>query len=387
MSGRRLCFVITNDISTVFYRGYLGYLRERGWDVTIISTDTGKLSALGESEGVRVVDVDMVRDPSPLRDLRSLFQLTAAIRRVAPDVLVFSTPKASLLASLAGWMLRIPVRIYHILGLRYETEAGLRRGVFRALEKTAAGLATETLAVSQSLVELVRDEGLTSRVSVLGAGSPFGTDVGRFSREASDIDPVDAGTESFLSRHGGRFTLLFVGRITRDKGVGDLLDALVVLASRGIEVVTLVVGPGEDELLDRRIGELSLEHAILRVGPVADPRAYMRVADVLCLPTLREGFGQVIVEAAGLEVPTITTQATGVRDVVLQGETGLKVPVRDPRALADAIERAVRNPDQVHAWGVAARARAVELYSTERVWRQYAEHFEELVAPESHANA
>ncbi|KJL34472.1 N,N'-diacetylbacillosaminyl-diphospho-undecaprenol alpha-1,3-N-acetylgalactosaminyltransferase [Microbacterium azadirachtae] len=376
MTGRRLCFVITNDISTVFYRGYLGYLRERGWNVTIISRDTGKLTALGEAEGVDIVDVDMVRDPSPIRDLRSLIRLTRAIRRVRPDVLVFSTPKASLLASVAGWLLRVPVRIYHILGLRYETESGMRRRVFRSLEKTAAGLATETLAVSHSLAELVREERLTSRVVVLGEGSPFGTDLRRFSPDALDIPALDADTDAFLAGQGAAFRLLFVGRITRDKGVGDLLDALALLADRGVEVASVIVGPGEDAGLERRIEDFAAEHAVQRVGSVADPRAYMRAVDMLCLPTLREGFGQVIVEAAGLGVPTITTQATGARDVVVDGETGLIVPVKDGIALAAAIERAVADRDDVRRWGSAARARAEEYYSTDRVWRQYADHFE-----------
>ncbi|MCE4027331.1 glycosyltransferase family 4 protein [Microbacterium sp. Au-Mic1] len=371
--------MITNDISTVFYRGYLSYLRERGWHVTIISRDTGKLTALGEAEGVDIVDVDMVRDPSPIRDLRSLLQLTRAIRRVRPDVLVFSTPKASLLASVAGWLLRVPVRIYHILGLRYETESGMRRRVFRALEKTAAGLATETLAVSHSLAELVRAERLTSRVVVLGEGSPFGTDLRRFSREATDIPTMDAETADFLAGQGDAFRLLFVGRITADKGVGDLLDALALVAERGIEVATVIVGPGEDDGLERRIDEFVVDHGVHRVGAVSDPRVYMRAVDILCLPTLREGFGQVIVEAAGLEVPTITTEATGARDVVLDGETGLIVPVQDGVALAAAIERAAGQREQVRAWGQAARARAEEYYSTDRVWRQYADHFEVLL--------
>lgn len=381
MTGRRLCFVITNDISTVFYRGYLSYLRERGWHVTIISRDTGKLTALGEAEGVDIVDVDMVRDPSPIRDLRSLLRLTRAIRRVRPDVLVFSTPKASLLASVAGWLLRVPVRIYHILGLRYETESGTRRRVFRALEKTAAGLATETLAVSHSLAELVRAERLTSRVVVLGEGSPFGTDLRRFSREATDIPTMDAETADFLAGQGDAFRLLFVGRITADKGVGDLLDALALVAERGIEVATVIVGPGEDDGLERRIDEFVIDHGVHRVGAVSDPRVYMRAVDILCLPTLREGFGQVIVEAAGLEVPTITTEATGARDVVLDGETGLIVPVRDGVALAAAIERAAGQREQVRAWGQAARARAEEYYSTDRVWRQYADHLDVLLRP------
>lgn len=380
MTSRRLCFVITNDISTVFYRGYLSYLRERGWDVTIISRDSGKLTALGEAEQVAIVDVDMVRDPSPLRDLRSLLRLTSAIRRVRPDVLVFSTPKASLLASVAGWLLRIPVRIYHILGLRYETESGVRRRVYRALEKTAAGLATETLAVSHSLAELVRQERLTSRVVVLGEGSPFGTDLDRFRPDAPDIATVDVDTQAFLEEHESAFRLLFVGRITRDKGVGDLLDALEILAARGVHVVAVIVGPGEDAALERRIDDLTRRHAVRRVGAVSDPRAYMRAVDVLSLPTWREGFGQVIVEAAGLGIPTITTDATGARDVVVEGETGLIVPARDRVALADAIERAAGSRDRVRAWGAAARARAEEFYSTDRVWRQYADHFDQRIA-------
>lgn len=373
--ARRLCFVVTNDVSTVFFRGYLAYLRARGWLVTVVAQDSGRLDLLAVAEGVEVLAVPMAREPSPARDIASLVRMFGVIRKVRPDILIYSTPKAALLASLAGWGLRVPVRIYSIWGLRYETAQGIRRRVLVALERLTVCCSTSVAAVSPSLAEELRARRIAPRAIVVGAGSTAGVDIVRFAVDAPDIPTLDAKTASFLRAFEGQFVLSFVGRISPDKGVHTLLAALRLLADRGFLVPVVVVGAEEDSAAVTALRAAAESTPIHFVGSVQDPRPYFAVSGALCLPSYREGFGQVVVEAASMAIPAIVSDATGVRDVVVPEVTGIRVPVRDASALADAIQRLASDEELRRALGQQARARTLKLYASRTVWDAYDDFF------------
>lgn len=378
---RRVCFVVTSDQSAGFLRGYLAHLAARGWEVTLVANDEGRLAEFGRAEGIRTLAVAMRRDPSPLRDLLSLLALLRVVREVRPDVLVYATPKAALLGSLAGWLARVPVRLYELWGLRHETTTGARRLVLRSLERTIGRLSTEVIADSQSLARLAESEGLAREVVTIGAGSALGVDIKRFSRTAPDLPGLDASTERFLELYDGLPRVLFVGRLNRDKGLGTLVAALRELAARGQAVACLVVGPDEDDDVRAELLAAAGSLPLYLVGPVRDPRPYMLEADVLCLPTLREGFGQVIIEAAALGLPAVTTSATGARDAVVDGSTGLVVPVGDASRLAGALWEVASDRELAARLGDAARRRAHEEFDTALVWRLHAEHLDAVARP------
>lgn len=379
-AARRVCFVVTSDQSAGFLRGYLAHVATLGWDVTLVASDDGILTEFGRREGIRTIPVAMRREPAPVRDLVSLLALVKVVRRVRPHMIVYSTPKAALLASLAGWLGGVPIRVYQLWGLRHETTRGVWRRILRSVERLAGRLSTEVVAVSESLARLAEDEGVADRVVTIGSGSALGVDTRRFSRAAPDLPGLDSSTERFLEVHRELRRVLFVGRVNRDKGVDTLVTALRELATSGRPVACLVVGPDEDDELRAELVAAAADVAVFLIGPVRDPRPYMAAADVLCLPTLREGFGQVIIEAAAMGLPAVTTLATGARDAVVDGRTGLLVPVGDASRLAEALWTVVSDPALAKRLGEAARRRARDEFDTGRVWRLHTEHLGALAA-------
>ncbi|MBH0008127.1 glycosyltransferase family 4 protein [Salinibacterium sp. SWN1162] len=361
--------MVTDEVTAVtFLRGYLGFLKAKGWDVSVVASSTGRLEELARAEGVSSENLPMKRNPAPIRDFLSLLNAVRLLLRLRPKAVVAATPKAGLIGMIAARLTGVPVRIYQIWGLRLETEKGLRRVLFLSLERLAARLATQVVANSQSLADEVRRLGISSTPFVLGSGSSHGVDLRRFDREAGDLRDGNLPTHETLGLSEGEFTVGYVGRVHRDKGLASLLAAVQSLCDTGIKINLLVVGPNEDSSLAHALADANGENLrVASVGPVADTRPYFLLMNVHCLPTRREGFPNVVLEAAALGVATITTSATGARDSVIPEETGLIVSVDDSAELAGALARFATDPQWGVALGESARVNAVLKYDQRTV--------------------
>ena len=369
-SPKSVCLMVTNEVTAVtFYRGYLRFLKDRGWDVSVVAASTGRLQELAEDEGVRAFDLPMRRDPALMHDLVSLIRAVALLRRLRPEVVVAATPKAGLIAMIAAWATGVPVRVYQLWGLRLETERGWRRALFTLLERIAGKLATQVVANSQSLAEEARRLHLSATVDVLGPGSSHGVDLDFFDSKNAGIPPADSATMRRVSECAESVVIGYVGRVHRDKGVDTLLDAVSLLAGQGIPLVLLVVGPIEDVLLKERIEEVSMPNlTIVMTGPVSDPRPYFLLMHVHVLPTRREGFPNVVLEAGALGVPTITTLATGARDSVVNNVTGILVPVDDVVQMSREIGNITSSVTQRAMFSENARAHVAANYGRDTIF-------------------
>ncbi|WP_285115793.1 glycosyltransferase family 4 protein [Leifsonia sp. fls2-241-R2A-40a] len=368
---------VTVDLSLRLMTGFPAFLVSRGWDVHVVCSPGAGLDALASVAGVTVHPLPMRRDPAPFADLRSLFAWIRLLRRLRPDVVSAGTPKAGLLGMLAARLTRVRSRVYLLRGLRLETAGGLGRRILAALERLSIGSSTVTVAVSRSLAARTAELrlGKPDRLVVLGDGSSNGVDLEAIERA------LPAGGEQAALRDSlgldGRPVVGFVGRLTVDKGVAVLAEALRSLRAQAAELQLLVVGAieagGDASILD--VDGLT----IARTGFVADPERYYALMDVLCLPTFREGFPNVVLEAAAAGVPTVTTDATGAVDSVVDEETGLIVPVRDAAALAAALSRMVSDAPLRSRLGDAARERARTRFARSTVWAAQEEFYRGLV--------
>ncbi|MBC3193498.1 glycosyltransferase [Pseudonocardia sp. C8] len=370
MPRPHVAIAVTSHATAVsFLPGLAGHLAAAGWRVTVLCAPGPGLAAL-TGAGVQVREVPMARDPAP-GDLRSLHLLFRAFRELRPDVVLAATPKAGLLATLAARTCRVPVVVHLAWGLRSETLTGPSRLLVRGLETLSARAAHRVLANSGSLGrELVRLRMIAAgRLDVLGAGSSHGVDVERF----TPGPPGDPELDDALAALGGGPVVGFVGRITPDKGVPELVDAMRLLRVRGVTARLLLAGPAEDPGTAERVRRARDDEGlpILLLGGRADPLPIYRVLDVHCLPTWREGFPNVCLEAAGCGLPTVTTDATGAVDSVVPGRTGLVVPVGDACALAAALERLLTAPVERSRLGRAARERAVAEFAAPLVHRAH----------------
>jgi glycosyltransferase involved in cell wall biosynthesis len=368
LGKRKLYLLVTSDMSAAaFYRGYLAFLKSKGWDVTLVGHSTGDLERIAQSEGVRAIAIPMRRDPAPLQDAVSLVRMIALFIKSRPAAVVSATPKASLLGMVAARLTGVPLRVYQMWGLRLETETGARRAIYRTLEKLTARGATHIIANSRSLAEAAELEGIARDILVLGQGSATGVNLAHYSAEAS-MPVVDSDTAKVLSERRDAFTVGFVGRANRDKGIPTLLEAAQIASNLGVPIQLLIVGSSESDEIEGHIKRVGESLPVHRVMAVTDPRPYFLAMDVNCLPTLREGFPNVVLEAAALGIPTITTDATGARDSVVDGITGLIFPVNDAQALASALVRCATEPGLIDRLSTAGRERVAADFDQSTVW-------------------
>lgn len=374
---RRILLGVTVDLSVALMHGFPQYLAERGWDVHVVSSPGPSLTKLGETPGVTAHALPMARAPRPFADARSLLAWHRLLRQVRPDIISVGTPKAGLLASIAGWANRVPRRVYLLRGLRLETTGGLGRVVLTALERLAMGTSGEVLAVSSSLraraieLKLVRPD----KISVLGGGSSNGIDIDEFDRgRLSDVEL--AGARRSLGVTDGVPVVGFVGRLAEDKGLRVLADAMVKLGQDGVDHQLLIVGGVDDTTGQACVERLSSAgRPLIETGWVDNARVYYQMMDLLCLPTLREGFPNVVLEAGAAGIPTVTTNATGAVDAVIDGVTGLVVPVNDPTALAAALSLLIGDANLRDDCGKSARGFVEEHYSQEMVWANLLDYY------------
>jgi glycosyltransferase involved in cell wall biosynthesis len=340
-------------------------LKEGGFRVVLISSPGELLDQMVEEEGVEAVPIPMCRDIAPLSDLVSLIRLSRALARLRPDMTEFSTPKAGLLGNLAARWCGVPVRVYMLRGLRLETLAGLKRRVLVWAERIASACARHVVCNSRSLRAMAIALRLApaQKLHLIGSGSSNGVDIDRFS----------PGPDLIRRRLGilpPAPVIGFVGRLTRDKGIPELIDAFDEVLHSIPSARLLLVGwfdRSEDavsEPLKRRI----LAHPrIVCTGYVKDTAPYYRAMDVMALPTWREGFPNVVLEAAASGVPVVTTISTGSRDAVIPEVTGLLIPAGYPQAIAESLLRLLRHPEDRVRMGRAARTWVIERFVNGRV--------------------
>ena len=373
----RLVMGITSDQTCLVLRGRLRALREAGFAVTIVSAPGEYLARLARDEGVEAVSLPMRRGIALFSDLISLFALLRLLFRLRPAITDFSTPKAGLLGNLAAWVLRVPHRVYTLRGLKLEGLQGGKRNLLLWAERIAARCAHVVLCNSESL----RSAALALRIApgeklrLLGNGSSNGVDAARFS-------PGQSRVREEVGIAGEDLVLGFVGRLTRDKGIPELLVAFEEILSREPRCRLLLVGwfDRADDALDARWRAHITGHPrIVHTGFVADTVPYYRAMDLFVLPTHREGFPNVALEAAACGLAVITTESTGARDAVLAEVTGLLIPPGIPEAIAEAALTLFGDAGKRKRFGDAGRAWVLERYAKDRVLRLAVEFYRGLL--------
>jgi glycosyltransferase involved in cell wall biosynthesis len=292
----------------------------------------------------------------------------------------FSTPKAGLLGTLAARLRGVPRRVYMLRGLKLERTSGLKRRILLAAERMACASAHVVLCNSASL----RAEALALRLApaekllVLGEGSSIGVDVERFSPGRSDVrDKIGIPHEAAV--------VGFVGRLTRDKGLPELIQAFdrILVAEPAAHLLLVGWFDAAEDALGGELRARILSHPRIHcTGFVSDSAPYYRAMDVMVLPTWREGFPNVVLEASATGIPVVTTQSTGARDAVIPEVTGLLIPPGYPEAIYESVIKLLRDPERRIHMGRTARAWVVEHYSEERVLGLTAEYYLSLLDTE-----
>jgi glycosyltransferase involved in cell wall biosynthesis len=362
----KVCFVLTTPFAVnAFLRTHLLALAETH-EVTLCVNTTAYPLVEEVARALHVRHIDIARKIVPWQDLLALFQLLRCFREIRPATVHSLTPKAGLLAMLAGWLARVPWRFHTFTGQVWATRTGIDRSLLKGIDRLIVLCARQVFADSASQCRFLEDEGVVRRgaISVLGQGSVAGVDLASF-----HPDPTTRATLRAQTGVADEVPIfLFVGRMVRDKGVFDLVEAFAALSALHELWELWMVGPDEDGLQTTLQAEGERLGARIRwFDPTLNPERYMAAADVFVLPSYREGFGSVIIEAAACGIPSIAYRVDGVIDAIVDGRTGLFVDKGDVQCLSDAMNRLGAENSMRKTLGEAAYLRASREFSSTSV--------------------
>jgi len=344
----KLIVAITDPSSVILLKGQLNYFRELNYDVVLI-TSPGKIAEeFCVQEEVRYLPVLMSREINLLKDIQSLFKLIKIIREEKPSIVNAGTPKSGLLVMIAAYLLRVENRIYTCRGLRYEHEKGIRKFILRQTEWLAGSLSTATICISPSLKNQALKDHLfkSHKTRVLLKGSSNGIDLERF-RKTESLIQKSISIKRRLNLEN-KFVLGFIGRLIERKGIRELLTAYKEVKEKHNEMALVIVGAMEQNQLSSDlvdiINEVNGKNDIHWLGFHEDIPKYLSIMDLFVLPAWWEGFGNVLIQAATMEIPVISTMATGCKDAVKDGFNGTLIEPKNVSQLKMAILRYYNNP-------------------------------------------
>lgn len=322
-------------------KGQLDFMSDH-YDVIGISSSTNKnniLEKIGENEGIDVIPVEMTRKITPLKDLIATWKLINIFRKEKPFIVHTHTPKAGTLGMIAAYIAGVPNRLHTIAGLPLLEITGTKRWVLDQVEKMTYYCATRIYPNSHGLKDIIIKNRYTrdAKLKVIGNGSSNGINLGHFDPKKYTRKNKEELRKS-LNIKGDDFVFIFVGRLVKDKGINELVEAFDQIQKSNDKVKLLLVGPYEKELdpLDKKIEEkiVSCEN-IIEVGWKDDVRPFFAIADILTFPSYREGFPNVVMQAGAMGIKSIVTNINGCNEIIIDGKNGWLINTKDVHDLVN----------------------------------------------------
>ena len=402
----KLIRVTTVDLSLhVLLEGQLGFLN-REFEVVGVAADTGLLKAVGDREGIRVIDVPMHREIALWSDIKCLGRLVKIFRKEKPFIVHSNTPKGSLLSMIAAKFTGVPNRIYLVTGLRFQGEKAAKRWLLKTMERIACSCATKVIPEGLGVKKTLIEEGITRKpLEVVHNGNINGIDMAYYSPQACPRSREEMRLELGLGEDD--FAFVFIGRIVGDKGMNELAEILrcaqddkggthddkggthdgkcgthdgKVGALSG-KCKLILVGPFESELDPLEDGNEKFFRTsgnVRYVGYQSDVRPYLLAADALVFPSYREGFPNVVIQAGAMGLPSIVTDINGCNEIIIEGENGRIIPPRDKEALGNMMAWFAEHPSEVARMAANAREMIASRYDRQDVWNALLEMYKSL---------
>lgn len=350
-------------------KGQVEYLRDAGLDITLVSSGGDDIKKIDLSDKLRHINIYIPRRIEPFNDIAALVKLYLLFRKEDFEIVHSTTPKAGLLVAVSAWLARVPVRMHTFTGQPWQNMQGFKKVIFKTIDRFIIKLNSRCYADSRSQIQHLESEHVSKegQIRLIGSGSLTGVDIKRFVKTTGSDEK--AALLSELKIKSDSQVIIFLGRISPEKGVNELVKAFQILQDK-FNVHLLLVGPEEshDNPLDTEIEEIIINSPnIHRIGYTNTTEKYLNISDILCLPSHREGFGTVIIEAASMSIPAVASDITGIRDAVEDGVTGILFPMRDYQALVESLSALLKDKNMIETMGKNARDRVVKCFDSNLV--------------------
>jgi glycosyltransferase involved in cell wall biosynthesis len=376
-------------------KGQLRFLNQY-YEVVGVASDTGSLQEVSEREGIRVVNLPMERDINLWKDCISLIRMIRLIRYEKPYIVHANTPKGSLLGMLASWFCNVPIRIYTVTGLRFETVGGNLKRLLIMMEKITCACATKVIPEGDGVKNTLLKNKITKKpLKKILNGNINGIDTAYFDPALYSEEDKKLLREK-LNIEEKDFVFIYIGRLVKDKGINELVAAFSKLKSDNVQFrdngnsttissssipKLLLIGRLEqklDPLLPETWEKIQTDPNILFAGYQEDVRPFLAISDVLAFASYREGFPNVVMQAGAMGLPSIVTDINGCNEIIIEGENGVIIPPKDKEALLNAMQFFLSNQLEVKRMATNARQLIVTRYEQKTVWKALLEEYRSL---------
>lgn len=363
--------------------GQMGFMKEQGFDVLMISAAGKELSEVLEREKCRHIIVPMTRKITLIQDLKCLYQLIRIFRIEKPDIVHTHTPKAGLLGMLAARICGVKIRIHTVAGLPLMVEAGFRYGLLKFIEKLTYRCAKQVWPNSKSLVNFIVENKLceTDKISIIAKGSTNGVNTDRFNERSLD-ETITEEIKQQLNYSNEFKYLLCIGRLVKDKGIVELVQVFMKLQKNDSLLKLLLVGEFEsalDPLPVTTLNEIESNPNIIHINWTNQVEYYMQLADLFVFPSHREGFPNVLLQSASMGLPIVCSKIAGNIDIVINNETGLIFDCGNEQQMEELMVYAISNPQHMQSMAKKLREDMIVNYPQENIWQNMLEAYKSLL--------
>lgn len=364
--------------------GQMKFMKENGFDVLMISADGAERNDIIESEGCPHTIVEMTRKITPFKDFICLLQLIKFFRKELPDIVHTHTPKAGLLGMIAAKFCRVKIRIHTVAGLPLMVEKGFKYQLLKLIEKITYGCATNVWPNSNSLVQFIQQKKLSAakKLFIIGKGSTNGINLNRFKKEVLDVKILEQ-VKASLNYQEKCIYLLYIGRLVKDKGIPELINAFVQLQNNYLNLKLVLVGQFEndlDPLPESALHQIKNNGDIKHIEWTDYVEYYMAAANYFVFPSHREGLPNVLLQAGAMQLPIICSKIDGNVDIVLHHQTGLLFEKGNEQQIQQQIVFALDNKEAMQKMATILHQTIQTNYRRENIWQNILEQYKMLLS-------
>ena len=363
--------------------GQCSFMKENGMDVIMISADGKERKEVIEYENVPHFIVPMTRQITPLQDLICLWKLYQFFKKEKPQIVHSHTPKAGLLSMIAAYFANVPIRLHTVAGLPLMTTTGLKKIILEWCEKITYRYATEVLPNSKSLFQFITENKfcVENKLHLIGKGSSNGIDLKRFSKNSLNEDKLTAIKQQ-IQYDAANFYLLSIGRIVYDKGIEELVSAFLNLQKEQKNLRLIIVGDFENDLdavseTTKKI--IENEASIIHISWTNDVEYYLAIANLLVHTSHREGFPNVLLQAAAMECPIVCSNIFGNIDIVENEKTGIYFEVKNVVQLTEKINYSIHHSPEMQAMAMVLKNEVEQFYDRNFIQQEIFNHYNQLL--------